>query len=81
MTRKSFSPENLVKELKHDSKSLGLPENSTNLIIARVLESVLTWLENRDIITTSDLERVVGCELEKYSSDLAFVYQNRNKII
>ncbi|MBR3204345.1 hypothetical protein IKF81_01530 [Candidatus Saccharibacteria bacterium] len=82
MTKDSlFSPEELVEELKQDSKSLGLPEHSTSAIIKRVLESVLIWLENRDIITKSDLERVVSCELDKYSSDLAFLYRNRNKII
>ena len=76
-----FSPEELVSELKSDSRSLALPEHSVEPIIEKVLRSVLTWMENRDIITKSDLERVVGLELDKYSPDLAFVYRNRGKII
>ncbi len=81
MTEHLFSPEELVSELRAESRSLGLPEASTNSIIERVLKSVLTWLENRDIITKSDLERVVSLELDKYSPDLAFVYRSRGKII
>ena len=76
-----FTPDELVADLKSESRSLGLPEKSVDSIIARVLKAVLTWLETRDIITKSDLERVVSCELDKYSPDLAFVYRNRNKII
>ena len=76
-----FSPEELVEILKSESRSLGLPEHSTEPIIERVLRAVLTWLENRDIITKSDLERVVGSELDKYSPDLALVYRNREKVI
>lgn len=76
-----FSPESLVADLKAESAALGLPELSLDSIIARVLKAVLTWLETRDIITKSDLERVVVRELEKYSADLAFAYENREKFI
>ena len=76
-----FSPENLASELRLESRSLGLPESSTEPLIKNVLDAVLGWLENREIITKSDLERVVGLELDKYSADLAFVYRNRDKII
>jgi len=76
-----FSPEQLVSELKSDSRALGLPEKSVEPIIERVLRSVLDWLETREIITRADLERVVGLELDKYSPDLAFVYRNHDKIM
>ncbi|MBQ3430531.1 hypothetical protein IJG20_00260 [Candidatus Saccharibacteria bacterium] len=81
MKKQTFSPEALTEELQKESRSLGLPESSTNLIIEKVLKAVLTWLENRDIITKSDLERVVSHELDKYSTDLAFLYQHRDKLI
>lgn len=76
-----FSPEELVSSLKSDARSLNLPEHSVEPIIERVVHAVLTWLENRDIITKSDLERVVGNELDKYSPDLALVYRNKEKVI
>ena len=81
MSSKNFSPEELTRELKTESKILGLPEQSAEQISGKVIKYVLTWLENRDIITKSYLESVVTCELDKYSKDLAFLYQNRNKII
>lgn len=81
MSDQLFSPNELTALLKSESRSLGLPEHSVNPIIERVLHAVLVWLENRDIITKSDLERVVSLELDKYSPDLALVYRNRGKII
>jgi len=76
-----FAPETLVNDLKSEARILGLPEGSLDPIISRVLGAVLTWLENRSIITKSDLERVVVGELKKYSSDLALAYENREKMI
>ncbi|MBQ6320830.1 hypothetical protein IJI17_01230 [Candidatus Saccharibacteria bacterium] len=76
-----FSPAELVDELMAESRSLGLPEKSVPPIIERVLNAVTCWLTDREIITRSDLERVVFGELAKYSPDLAFVYRNRDKII
>ncbi len=76
-----FSPETLVSRLQADARSLDLPEGSVEPIIERVLHAVLTWLDTRDIITKSDLERVVSLELDKYSPDLALVYRNQGKII
>ena len=81
MSSEVFAPDALVDNLKVNARSLGLPEESTNSIIERVLHAVLVWLENRDIITRSDLERVVSLELEKYSPDLALVYRNHEKVI
>lgn len=81
MSGQIFSPEELVNLLQNESRSLGLPEYSIAPIIERVLRSVLAWLEHRDIITKSDLERVVSSELDKYSPDLALVYRHRDKII
>ena len=59
-----FSPDSLVSELRADGRSLNLPENSVEPIIEKVLRAVLTWMENRDIITKSDLKRTVGLNLK-----------------
>lgn len=76
-----FSPDNLVSDLKASARALDLPEGSIEPIIRRVVESVLVWLNNRDIVTKSDLERVVSRELGKYSDDLRVLYENQNKFI
>ena len=76
-----FSPEELVNELKTESRALNLPEGSIEYIIAHILHAVTKWLSKREIVTKSDLERVVARELDQYSPDLAYVYKNRGKII
>lgn len=81
MANDIFSPEELVNHLKADARSLNLPEKTVEPIIERVIHAVLSWLENREIITKSDLDRVVGNELDKYSPDLALVYRNKDKVI
>ena len=81
MSAQLFSPDELVAGLQTDARALGLPERSTIPIIERVLAAVLSWLENRSIITKSDLERVVSSELDKYSPDLALVYRNHNQVL
>ncbi len=77
----TFSPDALISRLKTDARAINLPEGSVEPIIERVVRAILTWLETRDIITKSDLERVVSTELDKYSPDLALIYRNRDKII
>jgi len=81
MSDQIYSPEELVSMLQAESKSLGLPAGSVEPIIERVLHAVTEWLAERNIITKSDLERVVSSELDKYSPDLALVYRNRDKVI
>ena len=73
-----FSSERLSQELRLNCRALGLPEASIEPLIARVSTVVLTWLAKRDIITKSDLERVVASELQKYSPDLALLYLNKD---
>ncbi|MBQ6147423.1 hypothetical protein IJH66_02625 [Candidatus Saccharibacteria bacterium] len=76
-----FKSEDLAEELRRESRSLGLPAGSAEDVIKKVTEGVCLWLEERNIITKSDLERVVSRELDKYNADLAYIYRNRDKII
>ena len=78
---KNFERRDLAEELRRDSKSLGIPAGSADIIIDSVIESVCSWLEKRSLITKDDLERVVSRELDKYNKDLAYIYRNRDKII
>ena len=79
--KKTFEKSSLVDELRRESKSLGIPAGSAEIIIQKVIENICPWLEERSIVTKSDLERVVSLELDKYNSDLAYIYRNRGKII
>ncbi len=76
-----FDERKLADELRCESRSLGIPAGSAEVIIEEVIKSVCTWLEKRSLITKGDLERVVSRELNKYNEDLAYIYRNRDKII
>ncbi len=77
----SFTPEAIRQELRQEAQALGLPENITDLVIERVIAKVAQWLDGRPAVTEADLNRKLALELQKYNADLAYVYQNRDKII
>jgi hypothetical protein len=76
-----YNEKDLKKLLKTDAKALGIPSGAAEIFIERTLKSVEKSLKSKDLITESDLTRLVVHELKKYHADLAYVYQNRGKII
>ena len=76
-----YSEKDLKNLLKPDAKALGIPSGAADVFIERTLKSVEKSLKSKDLITESDLTRLVIRELKKYHADLAYVYQNRGKII
>ena len=71
----------LIKNLKIDAKAVGIPSGAAEIFIEKSLQAAQKSLRNRKIITDKDLERTIAKELKKYSTDLAYVYENRDKII
>lgn len=76
-----YNEKDLKKLLKTDAKALGIPSGAAEIFIERTLKSVEKSLKSKDLITESDLTRLVVRELKKYHADLAYVYQNRDKIV
>lgn len=75
-----FNKDSLIKEIETEAKCLGIPSGAAESFAKRAVESASKRLAKRKIITNLDLERMVGEELNKYNADLAYVYQNRDKI-
>ncbi len=71
----------LSKELKIHAHAIGLPEGSAESFIKATINAVQKSLKSKSTITDSDLTRLVAKELKKYNQDLAYVYQNHDKII
>lgn len=71
----------LTKELKMHARAVGLPEGAAESFIEATIKSAQKSLKNKSVITNSDLVRIVTKELKKYNQDLAYVYQNHDKII
>ena len=76
-----FDAKKIEKELRIDAKAVSIPSGAAEVFIKKTLESVKKQLKNKTIITNKDLERIITTELKKYNADLAYIYQNRDKII
>ena len=73
---------NSVKStLRLHAKALRIPSGSADIFIKKAEKSALKTLGNRKIITDDDLKRAISRELKKYNPDLAYVYENYDKII
>lgn len=77
----TFSEIELKAELMREAQALQIPVGAAEEIAVRVAGQVKKWVEKRSAVTTTDIQRRVALEIEKYSPDLAYVYQNRGKII
>ena len=78
---KDFDEKEIIKNLKIDARGVGIPEGAAEVFIARTMKDAKKSLKNRSIITEKDLNWAILKELKKYHADLAYVYENRDKII
>ena len=81
MDVKDFNRQQLLSELKHEGKILNLHQGYVELISEKTIRSLNKWLRQKTIVTKDDIDRKVVQELQKYHKDLAYLYQNQNKII
>ena len=70
-----------VKILKIHARSLGIPSGSAEIFIKKSISAAEKSLKNRKIIIKADRTRAIAKELKKYNKDLAYVYENYDKII
>lgn len=77
----TFSEKELKEALLRDAQALRMPAGTAEVVATKVSEQVSKWVARRPVVTTEDIRRHVVAEAEKYSTDLAYVYQNRGKII
>ncbi len=70
-----------IKELKIHAKALGIPSGSSEIFIKKSVDTAKKSLKNRKIVLESDLRRHISKELKKYHADLAYVFENYDKII
>lgn len=78
---KDFDETEIIKDLKIDARAVGIPEGAAESFIERTLKDAKKSLKNRSVITEKDLNRIILKELKKYNADLAYVYENHDKII
>lgn len=78
---KDLDTATIIKDLKIDARAVGIPEGAAEIFIARTVKDATKSLKRHSIITEKDLTRAIVKELKKYHADLAYVYENRDKII
>ncbi len=71
----------IAEQIRKDASALGLPQGMVDEIASRAAEAVLKWAKDRSAVTTTDINRRIAVEIKKYNRDLAYVYENRGKII
>ena len=85
MSNENIFDEKLLKTtestLKIHAKALGIPSGAAEVFIQKSLKDTTKSLESKKIITESDFTRALIKELKKYHADLAYVYENYDKII
>ena len=77
--------EKLIKstesDLKIHARALGIPSGAAEIFIKKSLTAAEKSLKGKKIITEADFTRAVTKELKKYHADLAYVFENYDKII
>ena len=81
MTTKELNPDEIEKDLIIDARAVGIPEGAAEVFAQRTVKAAMKSLNKKSIITESDLHRAILKELKKYNHDLAYVYENRDKIV
>lgn len=76
-----FSKDKLKEDILLEAKKLHVDVGTAEAVAEKVATNVAKWVEKRTTVTMDDINRRVGVEIAKYNMDLAYVYQNRGKII
>lgn len=76
-----YTHEGVKQSILHCGLGLGLAEGWVELIAEKVASSMDKWVANKDIITETDIRKHVTNELVALSPDIAYAYENHDKII
>ena len=76
-----FDEDDLRKELLTSARAVGISVAVAEVISTKIASRVAERVSKRTVIAMNDLNRLIAEEANKYSQDLAYVYQNRDKII
>lgn len=78
---RQFDTRELEKDILREAKVLHIPIGTAEAIAQKTAKQVEKWIKKRPAVTVSDINQRTAIEIAKYNTDLAYVYQNRDKII
>ena len=76
-----YSSSDIKNSILRNAKSIGLPEGWAKQIAERVVKATDEWIADKELITENDLRKEIIKELNNLCPDLAYAYQNHDKII
>ncbi len=76
-----FNREKLHKSIVVSCISSGAPTGQAESIARKVTDEVLTWLEKRPEVTSTDIRRVAAARLKTYHPDASYLYENHRSIL
>ncbi|MBQ3352591.1 hypothetical protein IJG91_02980 [Candidatus Saccharibacteria bacterium] len=76
-----FSEEALKRDILKEAKVLKISNETAGKYAKIVSGRVAAWVSKRATVTQPDIDVQVAKEIKKYNKDLAFIYENKGKII
>ena len=76
-----FSRKVLISEIMFEARVLNRHLGSAGIIAEKVADEVEKWASEREIVTEDDITKVASKKLQKYDKDLAYIFENRDKIV
>ena len=76
-----LSKKKIHTTIKQEAKVLGLHAGNIEIIADKVTEKIMNWSKKRSMITEEDLNMRIAKEIKPFNEDLAFLFENRGKII
>ena len=81
-TQAELSLKELVaKDLLKQARALNVSQAVVEKYAGAVAEKVERWVTARGKVTEDDINSKIAKEVKKYNRDIAFIYENRGKII
>lgn len=76
-----YSSRGIQQNVLRYARSQNVPENWAKQIAERVSKVTDAWIADKDMVTEDDLRKIIYKEIKVLDPDLAFAYQNHDKII
>lgn len=71
----------VAKDILKQARALNISEAAVKEYADKVGNRVEKWVVARGKVTEADINSIIAKEVGKYNRDIAFIYENRGKII
>ena len=76
-----YSHDGIKQSVIRQAKSMSQPDGWAEQMGERVARAIDKWIADKDIVTEDDLRQKIIDELQVLNQDVAFAYQNHDRII